>query len=137
MMPLQRCGDNFFTKGETGIRKQLEAVKWLELIALTKPFKAEGNKVEILLLYTERPSSIEERGHTLSRYTDDSPSKTNRPLRQIALSDKSPSNTSANFYEPEERAICPSWRQIALFITEDESPSLFLLETGGRIVSPT
>ena len=36
------------------------------------------------------------------------------PFRQIALSDKSPSNTSANFYEPEERAICPSWRQIAL-----------------------
>ena len=60
MMPLQRCWDNFFTKGETGIRKQLEAVKWLELIALTKPFKAEGNKVEILLLYPERPSSIEE-----------------------------------------------------------------------------
>ena len=46
-MPLQRCWDNFFTKGETGIRKQLEAVKWLELIALTKPFEAEGNKVEI------------------------------------------------------------------------------------------
>ena len=45
---------------------------------------------------------------TFLRYTDDSPSKTNRPLRQIALSDKSPSNTSANFYEPEERAICPS-----------------------------
>ena len=63
--------------------------------------------------------------------------QTTRPPRQIALSDKSPSNTSANFYEPEERAICPSWRQIALFITEDESPSLFLLETGGRIVSPT
>ena len=41
-------------------------------------------------------------------YTDDSPSKTNRPLRQIALSDKSPSNTYAIFYEPEERAIRPS-----------------------------
>ena len=52
-------------------------------------------------------------GNTLG-YTDDSPSKTNRPLRQIALSDKSPSNASTIFYEREERAICLQLGQIAL-----------------------
>ena len=59
----------------------------------------------------------------LRGYTDNSPSKTNRPLRQIALSDKSPSNT--NSYETEERAICLQLGRIALLCRRDESPSSF------------
>ena len=50
---------------------------------------------------------------------------TTRPPRQIALSDKTPSNTSAIFYETEERAICLQLGQIALLCRQDKSPSGF------------
>ena len=50
---------------------------------------------------------------------------TTRPPRQIALSDKLPSNAPAILFETEERAICLQLGQITLLCRRDKSPSGF------------